>query len=705
MLPVCSAAPSCSLLSSVSNHVGVRFFYPLRKSIDDRSIIEDRHFFCMQHGLFSHDISFRANAANSVPSLIAERTNKSGSVDSSIFSPYPNESDDIVRGFPNGYFDSETEDSFYSAREIDEYIESPNQPEPEVLHSAYGNDMTDEISGTNVTAEPLAQILDQQSTNPPSGDDITNIPNSLDQSANAIFESTSAGSPLASDASQSSISESSVPVSATLEGANKEVLNFKDNIEHSISQVIESIHTSTDRAEETLKSTYDELTLSVTDAVKNVTKSFDSAVSGLFSSVDISKKEAVGELSDFSSSLQEKLHGAGYVSINILRRTIFAVEDSLANTAKVVINSYGAAKSLLPPNVKDVLNLSEEKATQILSPVGSAFQKVYVIIEGFEKNLGLDPNDPIIPFILFLGSSATIGISYWVFTYGGYSGDLSPELTLELLKNDENAVLIDVRPEDLRERDGVPDLRRAARSKYASVTLPELDGSVKGKLKGGRHIDDALIAVVIRNLKIVKNKSKVIIIDASGAQSKEIARFLKRLGVKRSYLVKGGFQSWVNKNLRVKELKLETALTVLNEEAEAILEDIKPTPALVAGYALGIATAIYALLEWEKTLQVIGIVGLGQTLYRRLATYEDAEDLKQDVRLLLAPVRLGAQAFSWAAGKLEPNKIGLPTSPSTTAVRDRVVQAAAKHESQPSDAEENQELPGEPSGQANITEA
>lgn len=64
-------------------------------------------------------------------------------------------------------------------------------------------------------------------------------------------------------------------------------------------------------------------------------------------------------------------------------------------------------------------------------------------------------------------------------------------------------------------------------------------------------------------------------------------------------------------------------------------------------------------------------------------------------------MRLGAQAFSWAARKIEPNKVGLPTSPSSTAVQDRVLQAAAKHESQPSDAEEAQGLPRESPGQTN----
>jgi len=56
---------------------------------------------------------------------------------------------------------------------------------------------------------------------------------------------------------------------------------------------------------------------------------------------------------------------------------------------------------------------------------------------------------------------------------------------------------------------------------------------------------------------------------------------------------------------------------------------------------------------------------------------------------LLSPVQVGAEALSWAAKKIEPSKVGLPTSPSTTAVKDRVLQAAAKHESQPSDAEES----------------
>ncbi|KAJ0034853.1 hypothetical protein Pint_26198 [Pistacia integerrima] len=209
----------------------------------------------------------------------------------------------------------------------------------------------------------------------------------------------------------------------------------------------------------------------------------------------------------------------------------------------------------------------------------------------------------------------------------------------------------------MRERDGIPDLRRGARYRYASVYLPEVDGTVRKVLRGGRELDDSLTAAVISNLKIVQ----------------------------RPYMVQGGFQSWIKEGLRIKELKVETALTILNEDAEAILEDIKPSPLKVLGFGVGAVAALYALLEWENTLQFIGVVGLGQTIYRRVASYEDAKDFREDVKLLLTPVRLGGQAFSWAAGKIETNRPGLPTSPSSIDVQNRVLQAAAKHQSQPSD--------------------
>ncbi|KAF2298354.1 hypothetical protein GH714_022948 [Hevea brasiliensis] len=443
--------------------------------------------------------------------------------------------------------------------------------------------------------------------------------------------------------------------SDSLDMDNDSLSSVKASFDDLFDGVRDSINTSVNKGENLLKSSLDTITSSITSITKSASEAVDNAWTGVFSAVDQTRESAGNRLNSFSSDLKEATIKATVSSVDVLRGTIIAMEDLIAKGASLVVYCYGSAKGLLPPEIRDALIFSEEKGAQILRPIGTSFQQIYFAVEELEKNLGLDPNDPIV-HSFFVGTSATLWIFYWVWAYGGYSGDLSPQLTLDLLTGTENAVLIDV----LRERDGIPDIRRTARFRYASVTLPGVDEPVQKLLKGGNDIDNTLIAA---------DRSKVIVMDADGISSKGIARSLRKLGVKRPYLVQGGFQSWVKQGLRIKELKPETALTLLNEEAEAILEDLSRSPVQVLGYGVGSVAALYALLEWEKTLQLIGVVGLTQ---------------------VIAPLRIGAQAFSWAAGKLETNGIGLPTSPSSLDVQNRVLQAAAKHESQSSDTEEVQ---------------
>ncbi|GAY64539.1 hypothetical protein CUMW_234360 [Citrus unshiu] len=469
----------------------------------------------------------------------------------------------------------------------------------------------------------------------------------------------------------------------SLDMDNSSISNIKSSFDDFLAGVNESFSSSMIKGENAVKSSLDTITSSLTSIKKSTSEAVDNVVSRVFSSFDQTGGSAGSKLTNFSTDLKEASSKATVAAVDVLRNTIVALEESITNGASFVVYYYGTTKESLPPEIRDALNLYEDRAVKLWGPVGSALQQVSVAIEGLERSLGFDPNDPIVPFVVFLGTSATLWIFYWWWTYGGYSGDLSSKSTLELLRGKENAVLID----DLRERDGIPDLRRGARFRYASVYLPEVGGSVKKLLRGGRELDDTLTAAVIRNLKIVQDRSKVIVMDADGTRSKGIARSLRKLGVMRPFLVQGGFQSWVKEGLRIKELKSETALTILNEDAEAILEDINPSPVQFLGFGVGCFAVLYALLEWEKTLQFIAVIGLGQTIYRRVASYNDAEDFKQDVRLLLAPVRIGARAFSWAAGKLETNRPGLPTSPSSVDVQNRVLQAAAKHESQPADTE------------------
>ncbi|GAB4850465.1 hypothetical protein Ancab_029771 [Ancistrocladus abbreviatus] len=482
-------------------------------------------------------------------------------------------------------------------------------------------------------------------------------------------------------------SDGPAAVPDTLSTSTDSLPNLKNNIENFLSGMNESIGTSVNEQGSALNSSIDRIKSSITSTVEGTNEAVDKLTSQVLSSMDQAGELARNKLLSLSGDLRETSGKAGVLALDLLRQTIIAVQDSLGKGTRFVSYSYGSIKELLPPVVQNVLNLTEERTTEIFKPIEMALQQVYAAVEGLEASLGLDPSDPVISFVLLVGTSSTIWVVYWLVTYSGYAGDLSPDLALELLSGRESSVLIDVRPEDLRERDGIPDVRRAARFRYANVSIPEVDGSTRKLLKSGKDLDDTLTAVVIRNLKNVGDRSNIIIMDADGSRSKGIARSLRKLGMKRSYRVRGGFQSWVKQGLRIKELRPETALTILNEEAEAILEDLRPSPVQLFGITMGSVAALYVLLEWEKTLQLIGVIGLGQTVYRRVASYEDIEDLKSDMRWLLTPIRLGVQAFSWAAGKLETNGIGLPMSPSSSDVQSRVLQAAAKHESQPSDSE------------------
>ncbi|KAL9169750.1 hypothetical protein ABFS82_04G098700 [Erythranthe guttata] len=479
----------------------------------------------------------------------------------------------------------------------------------------------------------------------------------------------------------------------SISGEEKNLFDISDEINSSIVDTING-------GEDVLKKSFDTITSSLKAALSKNAAEVDKIVNEITSLVDKSRESAGSKLTGFSGELKEGSGKVGFVALDVLRRAIVLFENFLIMGTKNIGNAYESVKVILPREFQDSLASSEGHFGDVLRPVGTAFQQVYIVLVGFEESLGLDPNDPLIPFVLFVGVSATLWGSYRVLKYSGYSGDLSPQSTMELLRGNESVVLIDIRPENLRGKDGIPDLRRSARSRYASVTLPEVDGSVKKLLKGGRDIEDSLLATVIRDLKIVEDRSKVLVMDADGTRSKGVARSLRKLGTKRPYQVEGGFRSWLKEGMRVKELKPETTLTILNEEAEAILEEIKPTPLKVVGFGVGVLAAAYSLLDWERTLQFIGVIGLGQTIFRRVASYQGADDFNQDVRVLLAPVKLGGEAISWAAGKLETNRNGLPTAPSSVDVQSRVLQAAAKHESQPSDASDQTQQ-----DEVNISEA
>ncbi|KAH9310824.1 hypothetical protein KI387_025859, partial [Taxus chinensis] len=542
------------------------------------------------------------------------------------------------------------------------------QPGSEVIPNVVDNSISNGDFVSNISS--VAKELGMDS--PVSTDSLPSTESTVNSISDTISKT--------SESNTESFSESMDITYFSVERAQK-------SLEELFSSVQESIDSSVNSAGSTLKDTYNDINASIFKSIKILTGPFENAISGLFPVFDNTGGLKDSNGIDFLSPFR-----IGTPANNAVKKVVLVVEDSagavFATTASFVTEIYRSTKALLPSEAQSFLDLSEEKSSAVIQPIRSFIEQVNVLITNTEKALGVDPENPIVPVVLVIGGTIFVGISYWGYMYGGYSGDLTPKEASDLLRKEGNAVLIDIRPQ---ESDGVPDLRRRERFKFAAVEFPKVEGSLRKLLKNANEIDDVLTAAVIRNLKIVNGGSKVLVMDANGFQSKKVARALMKLGIKKSYRIKGGFQSWLADGLRVKKMKMETPLTILKEETEAILEETQPSPGAFFAACVGIVAGINALIEWEKTLQLIGFIGLAQVVYERINSYENADDLKSDIRALFSPFRWATQGTLWIAGKVQPSQLQLATSPSTTAVQNRVLQAAAKHSSISPELEQTQD--------------
>uniref|UniRef100_A0A6N2KZK8 Senescence domain-containing protein n=1 Tax=Salix viminalis TaxID=40686 RepID=A0A6N2KZK8_SALVM len=91
----------------------------------------------------------------------------------------------------------------------------------------------------------------------------------------------------------------------------------------------------------------------------------DDALSKIFSTFDQTGELVGDRLTSFSSGLREATKKAAGTSVDVLGGAIIAVEESITKGTSFVVYSHGSAKDLLPPEIRDALNLSEERVTEI----------------------------------------------------------------------------------------------------------------------------------------------------------------------------------------------------------------------------------------------------------------------------------------------------------------------------------------------------
>ncbi|KAJ7526162.1 hypothetical protein O6H91_17G084900 [Diphasiastrum complanatum] len=515
-------------------------------------------------------------------------------------------------------------------------------------------------------------------------EDTNGLEESLMQASSTAGEAPDASSVINIEQSPSSVDTAPNVVSEALklpsngifqQGTNSMTDSFTKSHDSSIDpkSVSDAIQMSVDTAVGAVKHAYADVNSSILKAINDAVYTYEQTVAGVKSSITEGVSNLGGSI-DLTSPFRD-----GSPINNALKVVVAPVKSTLGSALLIVKDAlselYTTTKDALPPELNSRLHVAEEYVESFFTPLSMAIRQAYSFVIDFEKSLGVDPDNSAIPVVLVIG----LGATYLQFRYGGYSGKVQPLAALDLLRKEQNVVLVDIRPQELIESQGVPDLRRGTRSKFVSVEFMKVGSSVRRQLKNAGEIDNILTAAIIRNLKRVDSSTKVIVLDSDGNQSKRIAKALRKAGVRKSFVVEGGFEAWKESGLRSKPTVPETPFVILKEETEAIIEDVRPTPGGIVLVVIGFVSGLNALIEWEKTLQLIGVIGVGHAIYQRFSSYESVDDLKTDIRILQRPFKLAAQGVIWIAGQLEPNKLQLATSPSTSAVQDKVLQAAAKH--------------------------
>lgn len=313
----------CTL--QISFHGGSRSFSPSRKTFEIRCLAEDRVVLGLSSGVHAHGVSLKAQVSKLSYSSFVDSIEKSSSTEpTSIFS-CPNVFDGL------------------ECRSTDKFVDS---------------------SGLSGTEEKLVDYMDQ-----------------LTENANIL-----SGAPnLETISTTDIIPNNPNSVSDSFGMDNGSLSSLKTNAGDLFSGINESIGSSVDKGQSAVKTSLDTITSSITSAINSATDAVDTAVSKVFSSVDQAGELANDRVVSFSNDLKEATSKVGATAIDVLRDGIVLVEDSLANGASFAAYSYGSAKELLPTEIRNVVNLSEEKVLEILRPAGAALQQVFLIFPFFTK--------------------------------------------------------------------------------------------------------------------------------------------------------------------------------------------------------------------------------------------------------------------------------------------------------------------------------
>lgn len=321
----------------VSLNGGLHPVSPFQKDFEARYVVEYRGFLGLSNAMHFQRDSVKAHATKSFYSNLVKSTEQSVPMDFINTSSCSNESD---------YLNCKYSDTWRSSGGTVDYQHPLGRFKLKYVES----------SSLLTTDEGLVDLTDQTTEN-----------------ASTLFRPVEPETISATDLTQGN----STSVSDSLDINNDQLASVKPSIEDLIDGVSKSFSASVDKGENAVKSSLDSITSSISSVVERANEAVDNAaVSGIFSTVDQTGQLGATKLTNFSSDFKEATSKGSVIAVDVLRRTIVLVEDSLANGASFAVNSYQSSKAFLPPDISAALNLSEKRASEFLGPAKAAFEQV-----------------------------------------------------------------------------------------------------------------------------------------------------------------------------------------------------------------------------------------------------------------------------------------------------------------------------------------
>ena len=268
------------------------------------------------------------------------------------------------------------------------------------------------------------------------------------------------------------------------------------------------------------------------------------------------------------------------------------------------------------------------------------------------------------PLVAAIKQNPDTGVALLAFIFGspvllavlgaalrGYDGDVRPKACYESLEKNGNAKIIDTRSEEAIRNEGVPDLRGSARNKGEIVRVVKLNEKERRQTRGARQIELTITAEKVKKLSSIGSKLYFI-----GPDAKDLAKTVKsETFARKCYTISGGFEGYRSSGLKLRKggYKKNVAEVAAEEASEIGSRATRAVQSSVGSVSTTVKTAddsmkvVYGLLalgvvvgaiEYEKTLQFIGVVGIELTLLNAFLSYENPLDAISAFGNFVSPV-------------------------------------------------------------------